>query len=119
MHFHFSNYSLHSLWYVNSLVFDTSPRLNPTVPDSIIQAAMDYACGSGVDCNYWQNTKGSGGTCGFGGTAMLVTVDPSKISANSATVDYRRQKEQFRRPMSTAFYFRGIRTCTFARCDSI
>ncbi|XVF71093.1 hypothetical protein PTKIN_Ptkin12aG0007400 [Pterospermum kingtungense] len=73
----------------------------PTVPDSIIQAAMDYACGSGADCksiqpngacfqpntmiahasfafnNYWQNTKGTGGTCDFGGTAMLVTVDPS------------------------------------------
>lgn len=73
----------------------------PTVPDSIIQAAMDYACGSGADCksiqpnkpcfqpntmiahasfafnSYWQNTKGTGGTCDFGGTAMLVTVDPS------------------------------------------
>ncbi|XVF20979.1 hypothetical protein REPUB_Repub12eG0050900 [Reevesia pubescens] len=73
----------------------------PAVPDSIIQAAMDYACGSGADCksiqpneacfqpntliahasfafnSYWQNTKGSGGTCDFGGTAMLVTVDPS------------------------------------------
>ncbi|GMI98517.1 hypothetical protein HRI_003521000 [Hibiscus trionum] len=73
----------------------------PTVPDSLIQAAMDYACGSGADCksiqpnqacfqpntmvahasyafnSYWQNTKGRGGTCDFGGTAMLVTVDPS------------------------------------------
>ncbi|KAK6238560.1 hypothetical protein QUC31_004029 [Theobroma cacao] len=73
----------------------------PTVPDPIIQAAMDYACGSGADCkaiqpneacfqpntlishasyafnSYWQNTKGTGGTCDFGGTAMLVTVDPS------------------------------------------
>ncbi|XWS30952.1 hypothetical protein CRYUN_Cryun23aG0035300 [Craigia yunnanensis] len=73
----------------------------PTVPDSIIQAAMDYACGSGADCktiqpneacfqpntliahasyafnSYWQNKKGTGGTCDFGGTAMLVTVDPS------------------------------------------
>ncbi|KAK8541680.1 hypothetical protein V6N12_014307 [Hibiscus sabdariffa] len=73
----------------------------PTVPDSIMQAAMDYACGSGADCksiqpnqpcfqpntlishasyafnSYWQNTKGHGGTCDFGGTAMLVTVDPS------------------------------------------
>ncbi|PPR99263.1 hypothetical protein GOBAR_AA21402 [Gossypium barbadense] len=72
----------------------------PTVPDSLIQAAMDYACGSGADCksiqpnqacfqpntmishasyafnSYWQNKKGSGGTCDFGGTAMLVTVDP-------------------------------------------
>ncbi|XWS75754.1 hypothetical protein CRYUN_Cryun01aG0119200 [Craigia yunnanensis] len=73
----------------------------PTVPDTIIQAAMDYACGSSADCksiqpneacfqpntliahasyafnSYWQKTKGSGGTCDFGGTAMLVTVDPS------------------------------------------
>ncbi|KAA3459175.1 formin-like protein 7 [Gossypium australe] len=73
----------------------------PTVPDSLIQAAMDYACGSGGDCksiqpnqacfqpntmishasyafnSYWQNKKGTGGTCDFGGTAMLVTVDPS------------------------------------------
>ncbi|XWS47431.1 hypothetical protein CRYUN_Cryun14cG0151600 [Craigia yunnanensis] len=73
----------------------------PTVPDSIIQEAMDYACGSGADCksiqpneacfqpntliahasfafnSFWQNTKGRGGTCDFGGTAMLVTIDPS------------------------------------------
>ncbi|KAG4191284.1 hypothetical protein ERO13_A07G084300v2 [Gossypium hirsutum] len=73
----------------------------PTVPDSTIQAAMDYACGSGGNCkaiqpnepcfqpntlishasfafnSYWLNTKGNGGTCDFGGTAMLVTVDPS------------------------------------------
>jgi hypothetical protein len=64
---------------------------------------MDYACGSGADCksiqpngscfqpntllahasyafnSYWQNTKIGGGTCDFGGTAMLVTVDPSKF----------------------------------------
>ncbi|KAK8491251.1 hypothetical protein V6N13_127968 [Hibiscus sabdariffa] len=75
----------------------------PTVPDSLIQAAMDYACGSGADCksiqpnqacfqpntlmahasyafnSYWQNTKRRGGTCDFGGTAMLITVDPSKF----------------------------------------
>ncbi|XP_027346444.1 basic proline-rich protein-like [Abrus precatorius] len=74
----------------------------PTVPDPIIQEAMDYACGSGADCksiqpnglcfqpntllahasyafnSYWQNTKIGGGTCDFGGIAMLVTVDPSK-----------------------------------------
>ncbi|KAK4279017.1 hypothetical protein QN277_016783 [Acacia crassicarpa] len=73
----------------------------PTVPDSIIKQAMDYACGSGADCkgiqpngpcyepntmlahasyaynSYWQNRKAAGGTCDFGGTAMLVTVDPS------------------------------------------
>ncbi|CAN6229506.1 unnamed protein product [Urochloa humidicola] len=73
----------------------------PTVPDPIIQEAMDYACGSGAACDsimptgacyhpntvlahasfafnsYWQQTKGSGGTCDFGGTATIVTRDPS------------------------------------------
>ncbi|EEF45970.1 conserved hypothetical protein [Ricinus communis] len=73
----------------------------PSVPDPIIQEAMNYACGSGADCDslqpsgpcfepntlfahasyafnsYWQRTKVAGGTCSFGGTAMLVTVDPS------------------------------------------
>ncbi|EOY05325.1 hypothetical protein QUC31_016829 [Theobroma cacao] len=73
----------------------------PSVPDPIIQEAMNYACGSGADCDsiqpsgscfqpdtlfahasyafnsYWQKTKVAGGTCEFGGTAILVTVDPS------------------------------------------
>ncbi|CAL9117350.1 unnamed protein product [Musa textilis] len=73
----------------------------PTVPDPIIQEAMNYACGSGADCDsiqpngscyqpdtliahasfafnsYWQRTKVAGGTCDFGATAMLVTKDPS------------------------------------------
>ncbi|KAF5728125.1 extensin-like [Tripterygium wilfordii] len=73
----------------------------PTVPDPIIQEAMNYACGSGADCysiqpsgpcfepntlfahasfafnSYWQKTRAAGGTCEFGGTSMLVTVDPS------------------------------------------
>ncbi|KAJ4909058.1 hypothetical protein Rs2_03679 [Raphanus sativus] len=73
----------------------------PSVPDPIIQEAMNFACGSGADCHsiqpngscfkpntlwahasyafnsYWQRTKGSGGSCSFGGTGMLVTVDPS------------------------------------------
>ncbi|KAL9226083.1 hypothetical protein vseg_001933 [Gypsophila vaccaria] len=73
----------------------------PSVPDPIIQEAMNYACGSGADCDpiqpnglcympntllahasyafnsYWQRTKIAGGTCSFGGTAILVTVDPS------------------------------------------
>lgn len=72
------------------------------VPDPIIQEAMNYACWSGADCtsiqpngpcyepdtviahasyafnSYWQRTKGAGGTCDFGGTAILVAVDPSK-----------------------------------------
>ncbi|KAG6591791.1 Proteasome subunit alpha type-4, partial [Cucurbita argyrosperma subsp. sororia] len=69
----------------------------PSVADAIIQEAMDYACGSGADCmaiqpnghcyepdtivahasyafnSYWQKTKVTGGTCDFGGTAMLLT----------------------------------------------
>ncbi|VVA26965.1 PREDICTED: glucan endo-1 3-beta-glucosidase [Prunus dulcis] len=73
----------------------------PSVPDPIIQEAMNYACGSGADCgpiqpsgpcfepnslfahasyafnSFWQRTKVAGGTCEFGGTGMLVTVDPS------------------------------------------
>ncbi|XP_043688865.1 extensin-like isoform X2 [Telopea speciosissima] len=73
----------------------------PTVPDPIIQEAMDYACGTGADCgsiqtdgpcfqpdtlyahasyafnSYWQSSKVAGGTCDFGGTAILVTMDPS------------------------------------------
>ncbi|XP_010417610.1 PREDICTED: leucine-rich repeat extensin-like protein 5 [Camelina sativa] len=73
----------------------------PSVPDPIILEAMNFACGSGADCHsiqpngpcfkpntlwahasfafnsYWQRTKGTGGSCTFGGTGMLVTVDPS------------------------------------------
>ncbi|KAI3997038.1 hypothetical protein MKX01_021314 [Papaver californicum] len=73
----------------------------PSVPDPIIEEAMNYACGSGADCgsiqpqgtcyhpetlfahasfafnSYWQRTKAAGGTCDFGGTAILVTIDPS------------------------------------------
>ncbi|CAN4097469.1 unnamed protein product [Withania somnifera] len=73
----------------------------PTVPADLIQQALDYACGSGAGCDaiqpngacyqpatllshasyafnsYWQKKKQGGGTCDFGGTAMLVTVDPS------------------------------------------
>ncbi|KAM5586877.1 extensin [Rosa sericea] len=73
----------------------------PSVPDPIIQEAMNYACGSGADCDaiqpngscfepntlfahasfafnsYFQRTRVAGGTCSFGGTAILVTVDPS------------------------------------------
>ncbi|KAM6582826.1 hypothetical protein CsatB_009828 [Cannabis sativa] len=73
----------------------------PSVPDPIIQEAMNYACGSGADCDsiqpsgscfqpdsliahasyafnsYWQRSKAAGGTCDFGGTGMLITVDPS------------------------------------------
>ncbi|KAJ7949000.1 Glucan endo-1,3-beta-glucosidase-like protein 3 [Quillaja saponaria] len=73
----------------------------PTVPDPIIEEAMNYACGSGADCasiqpngscfqpntlfahasyafnSFWQRTRVAGGTCEFGGIAMLVSVDPS------------------------------------------
>ncbi|KAK9057079.1 hypothetical protein SSX86_024446 [Deinandra increscens subsp. villosa] len=73
----------------------------PSVPDPIVQEAMNYACGSGADCetvmpngecfqpdtlfahasyafnSYWQRTKVAGGTCDFGGAAILVTIDPS------------------------------------------
>lgn len=73
----------------------------PTVPDPIIQEAMDYACGSGAECDsilpsgacyhpntvlahasfafnsYWQQNKATGGTCDFGGTATIITRDPS------------------------------------------
>ncbi|XP_062106976.1 formin-like protein 5 [Humulus lupulus] len=73
----------------------------PTVPDSIMQPALDYACGTGADCksiqpngpcylpntllahasyafnSYFQKAKLTGGTCDFGGTAMIVTDDPS------------------------------------------
>ncbi|CAB4274015.1 unnamed protein product [Prunus armeniaca] len=73
----------------------------PAVPGPIVQEALDYACGSGADCksiqpngscykpdtllshasyafnSYWQSTRAAGGTCDFGGTAMIVTVDPS------------------------------------------
>ncbi|KAI3451933.1 hypothetical protein Pfo_008598 [Paulownia fortunei] len=75
----------------------------PSVPPETLQEALDYACGEGgADCeairndghcyfpdtvvahasyafnSYWQKTKRNGGTCGFGGTAMLINSDPSK-----------------------------------------
>ncbi|CAB4314517.1 unnamed protein product [Prunus armeniaca] len=76
----------------------------PTVPADTLQVAMDYACGDGgADCNaimpdgncyspdsvvahasyafnsYWQKNKRNGGTCSFGGTAMLINNDPSYL----------------------------------------
>lgn len=74
----------------------------PSVPTEALQEALDYACGEGgADCeairpqgscyspdtvvahasyafnSYWQKTKRNGGICGFGGTAMLISSDPS------------------------------------------
>jgi hypothetical protein len=66
-----------------------------------LQKTIDYACGSGADCNsihengacynpntvpahcswaansYYQNNKAKGATCDFTGTATLTTSDPS------------------------------------------
>ncbi|XP_008809867.1 extensin isoform X2 [Phoenix dactylifera] len=88
--------ALRSLWCV----------AKPTVPDPIIREAMNYACGSGTNCDpiqpngacyqpdtilahasfafnsYWQQTKAAGGTCDFGGTAILITTDPSYESCH-------------------------------------
>lgn len=77
----------------------------PSVPEETLQEAMDYACGEGgADCmeitpqgncyypdtvvahasyafnSYWQKHKRNGGTCNFGGTAMLINADPSKYA---------------------------------------
>lgn len=74
----------------------------PSVPPETLQEAIDYACGEGgAECDeiqpngncyypdslvahasfafnsYWQKAKRHGGTCSFGGTAMLINSDPS------------------------------------------
>ncbi|KAB8112466.1 hypothetical protein EE612_050820 [Oryza sativa] len=76
----------------------------PTVPLDRLQEAMDYACSQdGVDCqeisgggscfypdsiaahasyafnSYWQKMKHIGGSCSFGGTAVLINSDPSYL----------------------------------------
>ncbi|KAJ0039552.1 hypothetical protein Pint_27906 [Pistacia integerrima] len=80
----------------------------PSVPAETLQEAMDYACGDGgADCeeimpngncfypdtvvahasyafnSYWQKTKRNGGTCSFGGTAMIINADPTEDSKAS------------------------------------
>ncbi|KAJ9564124.1 LOW QUALITY PROTEIN: hypothetical protein OSB04_000090 [Centaurea solstitialis] len=79
----------------------------PSVPADTLQEAMDYACGAGgADCeaispagscylpdsivahasyafnSYWQKNKKNGGTCGFGGTAMIINSDPSFLQCH-------------------------------------
>ncbi|KAF5186867.1 Glucan endo-1,3-beta-glucosidase [Thalictrum thalictroides] len=74
----------------------------PSVPAEKLKEALDYACGvGGGDCgeikpqgscyypdtmvahasyafnSYWQKNKNKGGTCNFGGTAMLINANPS------------------------------------------
>lgn len=74
----------------------------PSVAAETLQQSLDFACGQGgANCDeikprgicfypdttvahasyafnsYWQKTKRNGGTCSFGGTAMLITADPS------------------------------------------
>ncbi|PUZ39558.1 hypothetical protein GQ55_9G329200 [Panicum hallii var. hallii] len=76
----------------------------PTVPEDKLQEAMDYACSQdGVNCqeiaaggscfypdniashasyafnSYWQKMKQIGGSCNFGGTALLINSDPSYL----------------------------------------
>ncbi|CAH2043240.1 unnamed protein product [Thlaspi arvense] len=78
----------------------------PSVAAETLQQSLDFACGQGgANCDeikphgicfypdtamahasyafnsYWQKNKRNGGTCSFGGTAMLITTDPSKLSA--------------------------------------
>ncbi|KAE8704862.1 zinc finger protein ZAT10-like [Hibiscus syriacus] len=86
----------------------------PSVPSDTLQEAMDYACGEGgADCkelmtnencfypdtmvahasyafnSYWQKTKRDGGTCNFGGTAMIINADPTKHSCHVVPYYYR------------------------------
>lgn len=74
-----------------------------------LQKTIDYACGSGADCNsihesgacynpntvpahcswaansYYQNNKAKGATCDFAGTATLITSDPSSSGCSYPT----------------------------------
>ncbi|KAL8234149.1 hypothetical protein R6Q59_020249 [Mikania micrantha] len=83
----------------------------PTVPSEKLQVALDYACGAGgADCgpikpngscfspdsmvahasfafnSYWQKNKKHGGMCGFEGTAMLISSDPSFLHCHFVLV---------------------------------
>ncbi|MBA0620274.1 hypothetical protein Godav_006024 [Gossypium davidsonii] len=86
----------------------------PSVPTETLQEAMDYACGEGgADCkelmpdgscfypdtivahasyafnSYWQKTKRNGGTCNFGGTAMIINADPSNLTHTLFTLKFK------------------------------
>ncbi|RZC54685.1 hypothetical protein C5167_013542 [Papaver somniferum] len=84
----------------------------PSVPADDLQEAIDYACGvGGADCDeikpngscynpdtvvahasyafnsYWQKNKNNGGTCSFGGTAMIISTDPSFLQCRFLVMD--------------------------------
>ncbi|KAI3972741.1 hypothetical protein MKX01_019399 [Papaver californicum] len=84
----------------------------PSVPADDLQEAIDYACGvGGADCDeikpngscynpdtvvahasyafnsYWQKNKNNGGTCSFGGTAMIISTDPSFLQCRFLLMD--------------------------------
>ena len=70
-------------------------------PQAALQKTIDYACGAGADCNsiheqgpcynpnnvvahcswaansYFQKKRAMGATCDFGGTALIISTDPS------------------------------------------
>ena len=75
-----------------------------------MQKAIDYACGKGADCtqitssgpcfqpssvvahcsyacnSYYQKNAGMGATCDFGGTALIISTDPSKGFIGSSRI---------------------------------
>ena len=79
-------------------------------PQAALQKTIDYACGAGADCNsiheqgpcynpnnvvahcswaansYFQKKRAMGATCDFGGTALVVSTDPSKGFIGSSRI---------------------------------